>query len=39
MKVGGRKKRGAKKTKMPEVEFDLEAIRKIKKRKRSKVGR
>jgi len=39
MKVEGRKKRGAKKVEMPQVEFDLEAIKKIKKRKRSKVRR
>jgi hypothetical protein len=37
MRVGKRKKVGAKKVEMPLVEFDLKAIREIKKRdKRSK---
>ena len=37
MRVGGRKKAGAKKVEMPQVEFNLKAIREIKRRnKRSK---
>jgi hypothetical protein len=40
MRVGKRKKAGAKKVEMPQVEFNLKAIREIKKRnKRSKQGR
>lgn len=31
---GRRKKRGSKKVKMPQVEFDMEAIKEIKKRKK-----
>ena len=39
MRVGGRKKAGAKKVEMPQVEFNLKAIREIKKRnKRSRKG-
>lgn len=34
MRVGRRKRRGSKKVKMPQVEFDLEAIKEIKKRKK-----
>jgi len=34
IKAGRRKKRGSKKVKMPQVEFDLEAIKEIKKRKK-----
>ena len=37
MRVGRRKRGGSKKVKMPHVEFDMEAIKEIKKRrKRSK---
>jgi len=35
MEVGRRKKRGAKKVKMPRVDFDMETIREIKERKKS----
>jgi len=39
MRVGERKKAGAKKVEMPQVEFNLKAIREIKRRnKRSKKG-
>lgn len=39
MRVGERKKAGAKKVEMPQVEFNLKAIMEIKKRnKRSKKG-
>ena len=34
IKAGRRKKRGANKVKMPQVEFDMEAIKEIKKRKK-----
>ena len=34
IKAGKRKKGGSKKVKMPQVEFDLEAIKEIKKRKK-----
>jgi hypothetical protein len=36
MRVGRRKRGGSKKVKMPQVEFDLEAIKIKKRKKRSK---
>ena len=34
MRVGRRKRGGSRKVKMPQIEFDMEAIKEIKKRKK-----